>query len=82
MIKTLAAAAIFSLGLAGYAVAQETSPGAPAGNAPVTQEPPGPGGAMPMMHHHHHHHHYMHHHHHHHHHHMAPMAAPAPAPAQ
>jgi hypothetical protein len=77
MIKTLAAAAVLSLGLAGYAVAQETAPGAPAGTASVNAEPP-----TPM--HHHHHHHYVHHHHHHHHHmdHMAPEAAPAPAPAQ
>jgi hypothetical protein len=77
MIKTLAAAAVLSLGLAGYAVAQETTTGAPAGTASVNHEPP-----TPM--HHHHHHHYVHHHHHHHHHmhHMAPEAAPAPAPAQ
>jgi hypothetical protein len=74
MIKTLAAAAVLSLGLAGYAVAQETAPGSPAGTASVNAEPP-----MPM--HHHHHHHYVHHHHHHHHH-AAPMAAPATAPAQ
>jgi len=69
MIKTLAAAAVLSLGLAGYAVAQEAAP------APAPM-------AEPM--HHHHHHHYVHHHHHHHHHmhHMAPEAAPAPAPAQ
>jgi hypothetical protein len=74
MIKTLAAAAVLSLGLAGYAVAQETAPGSPAGTASVNAEPP-------MTHHHHHH--YVHHHHHHHHHmHAAPMAAPAPAPAQ
>jgi hypothetical protein len=76
MIKTLAAAAVLSLSLAGYAVAQETAPGSPAGTASVNAEPP-----APMMHHHHHHHHYVHHHHHHH---MAPApeAAPAPAPAQ
>jgi hypothetical protein len=77
MIKTLAAAAVLSLGLAGYAVAQETAPGSPAGTASVNAEPP-----TPM--HHHHHHHYVHHHHHHHHHmhhDMAPAAAPA-APAQ
>jgi hypothetical protein len=78
MIKTLAAAAVLSFGLAGYAVAQETAPGSPAGTASVNAEPPMEG------HHHHHHHHYVHHHHHHHHHmdHAAPMAAPAPAPAQ
>jgi hypothetical protein len=75
MIKSLMIAAVVSLGLAGYAVAQETTTGAPAGTASVNHEPPGPVG--------HHHHHYVHHHHHHHHH-MAPVpeAAPAPAPAQ
>ena len=74
MIKTLAAAAVLSLGLSGYGLAQSTITGAPAGTAPETAEP------MPVHHHHHHHHHY--HHHHHHMHHMAPEAAPAPAPAQ
>ena len=77
MIKSLVIAAVVSLGLAGYAVAQETTTGAPAGTASVNHEPPGPVG--------HHHHHYFHHHHwHHHHHHMAPApeAAPAPAPPQ
>jgi hypothetical protein len=84
MIKSLVVAAVVSFGLAGYAVAQETTTGAPAGTASVNHEPPGP-----MVHHHHH---YVHHHHwhwHHHHHHMAPApeaapspeAAPAPAPA-
>jgi hypothetical protein len=75
MIKSLVIAAVVSLGLAGYAVAQETTTGAPAGTASVNHEPPGPVG--------HHHHHYVHHHHHHHHH-MAPVpeAVPAPAPAQ
>ena len=72
MIKTLAAAAVLSLGLSGYALAQSTITGAPAGTAPETAEP------MPM----HHHHHHQSHHHHHHHMHAAPMAAPAPAPAQ
>jgi hypothetical protein len=71
MIKTLAAAAVLSLGLAGYAAAQETTTGAPAGTASVNHEPP-----MTGMHHHHRHHH------HHHMHHAAPMASPAPAPAQ
>jgi hypothetical protein len=77
MIKSLVVAAVLSLGLAGYAVAQETTTGAPAGTASVNHEPPGPGSMM----HHHHHHHYVHHHHHPH---MAPApdAAPAPAPAQ
>jgi hypothetical protein len=78
MIKTLVTAAALSLGLAGYALAQETAPGAPAGTAPATAEPP-------MVEHHHHHHHHHHHiYHHHHHHHMAPEAAPAApaAPAQ
>lgn len=69
MIKTLAAAAVLSLGLAGYAMAQATVTGAPEGTAPETAEP---------MHHHHHHHH---HHHYHHHHHMHHEMAPAPAPA-
>jgi hypothetical protein len=66
MIKSLAAAAVLSLGLVGYAVAQETTTGAPAGTASVNHEPPGP----------------VEHQHHHHHHHMAPDAAPALAPAQ
>jgi hypothetical protein len=66
MIKTLAAAAVLSLGLTGYAVAQATVTGAPAGTAPETAEP-----VIHHHHHHHHHHHYMHH----------DMAAPAPAPA-
>ena len=35
MIKNLVAAALV-VGLAGYAVAQETVPGAPAGTAPMT----------------------------------------------
>jgi hypothetical protein len=67
MIKTLAAAAVLSLGLAGYAMAQEPA----AAPAPM---------AAPM---HHHHHHYVHHHHvtHHHvHHHAAKPMAPAEAP--
>jgi hypothetical protein len=68
MVKIITAAAVLSLGLAGYAVAQETTTGAPAGTASVNHEPP-------VVHHHHHHHH-------HHIHHMAPEAAPAPAPAQ
>jgi hypothetical protein len=72
MIKTLAAAAVLSLGLAGYAVAQETTTGAPAGTAPMTAEPP--------MHHHHHHHHHVYHHHHHMHHEMAPAPAAPEAP--
>jgi hypothetical protein len=69
MIKTLAAAAVLSLGLSGYALAQSTVTGAPAGTAPETAEPM-------TVHHHHHHHHYVHHHHHMHH-----EMAPAPAPA-
>ena len=63
MIRSLAAAAVLSLGLTGYALAQATITGAPAGTAPVTAEP--------MQHHHHHHHH------HHMHHEMAPAPAPA-----
>lgn len=69
MIKTLAAAAALSLGFAGYALAQETAPAAPAPSA------------APMEHHHHYHHHHWHHHHWHHHHHMHHEAAPASAPA-
>jgi hypothetical protein len=65
MIQSLVVAAVVSLGLAGYAVAQETTTGAPAGTASVNHEPPGA-----VVHHHHHHHPYVHHHHH---------AAPAPA---
>ena len=71
MIKSLVAAAVLSLGLAGYAVAQETAPAAPAGTATATAEP--------MHHHHHHHHHHWHHHWHHHH--MHSEAAPAAAPS-
>jgi hypothetical protein len=58
MIKTLAAAAVLSLGLAGYAVAQE----------------PAAAPAAPMEHHHHHHHHHHVMHHHMHHHAAKPMA--------
>ena len=39
MIKTLVIAAALSFGLAGYAVAQDTTTGAPAGTAPMTAEP-------------------------------------------
>ena len=45
MIKSLLAAAVLTIGLAGYAVAQDTSPGAPAGNAPTT---PAPGTPLPI----------------------------------
>jgi hypothetical protein len=45
MIKSLAVAAVLTIGLAGYAVAQDTSPGAPAGNAPTT---PAPGTPLPI----------------------------------
>ncbi len=44
MIKSLVAAALV-VGLAGYAVAQETVPGAPAGTAPMT---PAPGTHPPI----------------------------------
>jgi hypothetical protein len=64
MIKSIVVAAALTIGFAGYAVAQETVTGAPAGTASVNAEPP-------MHHHHHHHHHHYHHHHHH-------MMAPAP----
>ena len=68
MIKSLVVAAALTIGLAGYAVAQEAAPTA---GAPAT---------MPMEHHHHHHHYHHHHHHHHHHmhHEMAPAAPEAP----
>ena len=80
MIKSLVAAAALTIGLAGYAFAQETVPGAPAGTAPMTPAPgtpvPVPGMTpAPMGSHMHHH---VHHHHHHHSHHD--MAAPAEAP--
>jgi hypothetical protein len=80
MIKSLVLAAAVTIGLASYAIAQETSPGAPAGNAPITQEPPAP--AAPAMHHHmHHYHHHMHHYARHYHHPMHHnMATSAPAP--
>ncbi len=80
MIKSFVAAVALTIGLAGYAFAQETVPGAPAGTAPVTPAPgtpaPIPGMMTPSptgshMHHHvHHHYHHVHHH----------MAAPAEAP--
>jgi hypothetical protein len=44
MIKILVAA-VLMVGLAGYAVAQETVPGAPAGTAPMT---PAPGTHPPI----------------------------------
>ena len=44
MIKSLVAAALI-VGLAGYAFAQETVPGAPAGTAPMT---PAPGTHPPI----------------------------------
>ena len=65
MIKTLAAAAVLSLGLAGYAIFQDAPAAAPM--------------AAPMHHHHHHHHHH-HVTHHHMHHHAAKPMAPAEAP--
>jgi hypothetical protein len=70
MIKAIATAAVFSLGVAGHAFAQATVTSAPAGTAPETAEP--------MVHHHHHHYH----HHHHHHSMMAPAPAPGPAAPQ
>lgn len=63
MIKTIAAAAVLSLGLAGYALAEDAA-------APM---------AAPMEHHHHHvHHHYHHHMMHTSHHHATKMAPEAP----
>jgi hypothetical protein len=45
MIKSLVAAAALTIGLAGYAVAQNTVTGAPAGTAPET---PAPGTPAPI----------------------------------
>jgi hypothetical protein len=45
MIKSLVAAAALTIGLAGYAVAQNTVTGAPAGTAPET---PAPGIPAPI----------------------------------
>jgi hypothetical protein len=39
MIKSLAAVAALTIGLTGYAFAQDTAPGAPAGSKPVTPPP-------------------------------------------
>jgi hypothetical protein len=74
MVKVFVAAIVLTIGIGGYAVAQDTAPGSPAGTKPMTP--------APMMHMHH----PMHHHAHRHsmhpkHHDMAaPMAAPADAP--
>ena len=83
MIKSLVTAAALTIGLAGYAFAQNTITGAPAGTAPETPAPgtpvpiPGtmgaPTAAPTHMHHHVVHHHVNHHVHHH-------MAASAEAP--
>ena len=83
MIKSLVTAAALTIGLAGYALAQNTITGAPAGTAPETPAPgtpvpiPGtmgaPTAAPTHMHHHVVHHHVNHHVHHH-------MAASAEAP--
>ena len=45
MIKSLVIAAALTIGLAGYAVAQNTVTGAPAGTAPET---PAPGTPVPI----------------------------------
>src|ERR1700677_3107792 len=45
MIKSLVVAAALTIGLAGYAVAQNTITGAPAGTAPET---PAPGTPLPI----------------------------------
>ena len=68
MIKSFVVAAALTIGFAGYALAQDTVTGAPAGTAPMKPAP------MTHMHHH------THHHIHHHHDMAAPMAAPADAP--
>jgi hypothetical protein len=39
MIKSLASAAALTISLTGYAFAQDTAPGAPAGTKPVTPPP-------------------------------------------
>ena len=87
MIKSLVTAAALTIGLAGYAFAQNTITGAPRwyrpGDPPPQAPPPRSQGLTPAptgyLHVHHH---VVHHHvHHHMHHHMAaPMAAPAEAP--
>ena len=66
MIKSCLVASAIAIGLAGYALAQETTPGSPMRNAPMTQEPG--GGMVPTMshrhvvlHHHVYHHHYVYH---------------------
>jgi hypothetical protein len=77
MIKRLVTAAALTIGLAGYAFAQNTITGAPAGTAPETPAPGTPApipGMMPAPTESHMHHHVVHHHVHHH------MAAPAEAP--
>jgi hypothetical protein len=81
MIKSLVTAAALTISLAGYAFAQNTTTGAPAGTTPETPAPGTPlpiPGMMPApteshMHHHVVHHHVVHHVHHH-------VAAPAEAP--
>jgi hypothetical protein len=76
MIKSLVTAAALTIGLAGYASAQNTITGAPAGTAPETPAPgtpapiPGMMGAPKGSHMHHHMHHHVHHH----------VASPAEAP--
>ena len=78
MIKSLVTAAALTIGLAGYAFAQNTITGAPAGTAPETPAPiPGMMAAPTGVAHAHHvvHHHVVHHHVVHHH-----MAASAEAP--
>ena len=75
MIKSLVTAAALTISLTGYAFAQDTAPGAPAGTKPMAPEP-----VTQMMHHPMH---TMHHHptHHPKHHTMAaPMASPTDAP--
>jgi hypothetical protein len=74
MVEIFVAAAVLTIGLNGFAVAQDTAPGAPAGTKPMTP--------VPIMHMHHHTHYHTHHHSMHPKHHdmAAPMAAPADAP--
>jgi hypothetical protein len=49
MIKSLVVAAALSIGLAGYALAQNTVTGAPAGTAPETPAPGTPAPIPGMM---------------------------------
>ena len=60
MIKILIGAAVLTIGLAGYAVAQEAAP-APSAGAPATSTAPAAPTTTTTHHHRHHHHHHHHH---------------------